>query len=378
MTEERWVACSVCSKSFVPRFSYQTEAGGSRHFCSVGCRAPELGRSRAAAVTAAAQHNCAVCGKAFEMRFAYQVVAGPSGRRVVCSENCRTQLIESTRPVRAITRPPVRTIAVLNQKGGTGKTTTAVSIAAGLALRGKRTLLVDLDAQGSVSVSLGINAKKTIREILCDGIPASQVSVSARPMLDVIASDHRMAQVEIDLVSAPDRTRVLSRRMAPVVGADSEYDFIVLDCAPSLSLMNQNALVFAREVLVPVSCDYLALVGVKQILRTLRHVNETLNHPVEVAGVLPTFFDVRNKISKQAVEALAGYFKGRVLPPIRVNAKLKEAPAQQKTIFEYAPDSHGATDYLAAVSWLLGGAEREAVYATAAAVSGDALIDFEG
>jgi chromosome partitioning protein len=310
------------------------------------------------------------------MRFAYQVVAGAGARRVVCSEHCRTQLLEAGKPVRAPLRAPVRTIAVLNQKGGTGKTTTAVSLAAGLAARGKRTLLCDLDAQGNVAVSLGITAKKTLREVLCDGIPPEQVAVSARPNLDVIVSDHHISQVEIDLVGAPDRTRVFSRRMAATVRPDSGYDFILLDCAPSLSLLNQNALVFAREVVVPVSCDYLALVGVKQILRTLRHVNDVLLHPIEVAGVLPTFYDVRNKISKQAVEALAGYFKGRVFPPIRINAKLKEAPAHSQTIFEYAPESHGAADYAAAVDWLLGGAQRDAVYAHATA--GETLIDFEG
>jgi len=111
--------------------------------------------------------------------------------------------------------------------------------------------------------------------------------------------------------------------------------------------------VFAKEVLVPVSCDYLALVGVKQILRTLKHVNDVLLHPVEVLGVLPTFYDARNKISRQSVDALESYFKGRVLPPIRVNARLKEAPSYKKTIFEYAPDSHGAEDYTRVVNWML-------------------------
>jgi chromosome partitioning protein len=170
------------------------------------------------------------------------------------------------------------------------------------------------------------------------------------------------------------------RRMSETVSVKSPYEFIILDCAPSLSLLNQNALTFAREVLVPVSCDYLALVGVKQILRTLKHVNDVLLHPIEVLGVLPTFYDVRNKISKQAVEALQSYFTGRVMPPIRVNARLKEAPSHKKTIFEYAPDSHGAEDYAAVVSWLLDpkaaaraetGAARPAeveVYAAARAV----------
>jgi chromosome partitioning protein len=106
-------------------------------------------------------------------------------------------------------------------------------------------------------------------------------------------------------------------------------------------------------VVVPVSCDYLSLVGVKQILRTLRHVNEVLLHPVEVLGVLPTFYDVRNRISKEAVQALTAYFKDRVLPPIRVNTRLKEAPSHKKTIFEYDPESTGAKDYGAVADWIV-------------------------
>ena len=109
---------------------------------------------------------------------------------------------------------------------------------------------------------------------------------------------------------------------------------------------------FSEEVLVPVSCDYLALVGVRQILRTVQHVNDVLLHPVRVMGVLPTLFDARNRISKQAVAALEGHFGDRVLPPIRVNARLKEAPSHRKTIFEYAPESNGAADYEATVDWV--------------------------
>lgn len=356
---QRWAACSVCSKSFVPRFTFQTESASSgevRHFCSVACRAPELkpgAKARPENATDTSLHACASCSKRFELRYAYQVVAAGRQRRVVCSEACRAALLSADKPPEAPKRPPLRTIAVLNQKGGTGKTTTSVSIAAGLAERGHSTLLIDLDAQGNVGVSLGISGPRSLYHVLVDGAKARDVAVPVRKNLDVITSDQTVAAAEIELVNAPDRARVLTRRMAEIAGPESQYEFIIMDCAPSLSLLNQNALIFAREVLVPVSCDYLALVGVKQILRTLKHVNDVLLHPIEVLGVLPTFFDVRNKISKQAVDALTSYFKGRVLPPIRVNARLKEAPSHKKTIFEYAPDSHGAEDYAAAVSWLL-------------------------
>jgi chromosome partitioning protein len=118
-----------------------------------------------------------------------------------------------------------------------------------------------------------------------------------------------------------------------------------MDCGPSLSVLNQNALTYADNIIIPVSCDYLSLVGVKQILRTLKKVNELLLHPVSILGVIPTFFDVRTRISVEAVNTLKSYFKDRVLPPIRINTRLREAPGHKKTIFEYAPDSRGSQDY---------------------------------
>lgn len=374
------VSCSTCGRGFVPRFTFQTvKAGDGRvlsHFCSQTCRYPELGgrkdqKSAAAPspnppapaaaserrapprVVAHAQHECHACHQHFTLQFAFQVVSLGESRHVVCSEACKDTLLAPMRAEQAARNRSPRAIAVMNQKGGTAKTTTSVSIAAGLAERGYSTLLVDLDAQGSVGVSLGVNGSKTLYHVLVDGVTPEDAAVPVRGNLEVLTADQTMAAAEIELVNMKDRARVLTRRMAHLLAPTSPYDYIIMDCAPSLSLLNQNALTFAREVVVPVSCDYLSLVGVKQILRTLRHVNEVLLHPVEVLGVLPTFYDVRNRISKEAVKALTDYFKDRVLPPIRVNARLKEAPSHKKTIFEYAPESHGAADYYAVVDALI-------------------------
>lgn len=354
----RWASCHACNKAFVPRFSYQTEmieGSAPRYFCSVGCRNPELTNASDAPE---ARHACTVCGEKFSLRLASQVVSSPVGRKMVCSSVCRATLLEGTRSAPAPRVAETVALAVLNQKGGTGKTTTSVSLAAGLAERGYRTLLIDLDAQGNVGVSLGVRGQKTIYHVLVDGVSPRAAAVPIRKNLDVITADQSLAAAELELVNAPERAHVLRRRMKDAVTSDSPYEFVILDCAPSLSLLNQNALIFSKSVLVPVSCDYLSLVGVKQILRTLEHVRKVLLTPVDVVGVLPTLFDRRNNISKQAVASLESHFGDRVLAPIRVDVRLKEAPSHKKSIFEYAPESNGAKDYLALVESMTGLAER--------------------
>ncbi|MCA9527063.1 MAG: ParA family protein [Myxococcales bacterium] len=236
----------------------------------------------------------------------------------------------------------MRRIAVLNQKGGTGKTTTSVNVAAGLAEAGHRVLLVDLDAQGNVAVSLGLSSRQNIYHVLVDGAHPADCIVNVAENLDALVSNTSLAQAEVKLVNAPrDRFKVLSNRMAAV----TNYDFVIMDCGPSLSVLNQNALTYADHILIPVSCDYLSLVGVKQILRTLKKVNEILLQPVSVLGVVPTFYDKRTKISAEAMSTLQAYFQDKVFPPIHVNTRLKEAPSHKKTIFEHDPDGRGAEDY---------------------------------
>ena len=248
-----------------------------------------------------------------------------------------------------------RHLAVFNHKGGTGKTTTAVSVAAGLAAKGKKVLLVDTDAQGNVGVSFNESHERTLYHVLVMGLRVADAVKTVRPNLDLLSSNETLAAAELYLAGRQNRDRVLRERLSSALDA---YDYVVLDCSPSLSLMNQNALVYADSVIVPVSCDYLSLVGVKQVLKTLRNVRELLKHDVDIVGVLPTFYDARNRVARDAVEALRKHFGDKCLPPIRVNTRLREAPTAKQSIFEYDPECHGATDYRQLVQHVLSVAQR--------------------
>ncbi|MBW2455481.1 MAG: ParA family protein [Deltaproteobacteria bacterium] len=244
-----------------------------------------------------------------------------------------------------------RRIAVFNHKGGTGKTTTSVSLAAGLADRGHRVLLVDTDSQGNVAVSLGASCERTLYHVLVMGLRVADATQTVRAGLDLLPSNETLAAAELYLAGRQNRDRVLSQRMGSVA---ADYDYVVIDCSPSLSLMNQNALCFADSVLVPVACDYLSLVGVRQVIKTVKNVNTLLRHRLQIWGVLPTFYDGRAKICSEALETLQNHFGDRCLTPIRATTKLKEAPAQSRSIFEHAPGAHGANDYAALVDAVLG------------------------
>jgi chromosome partitioning protein len=245
-----------------------------------------------------------------------------------------------------------RRMAVFNHKGGTGKTTTTVSIAAGLALRGYRVLVVDTDSQGNVGVSLGVKAEKTLYHVLVMGLRPQDVAVKIRPNLDLVPSNETLAAAELYLAGRQNRDRILRERLA---AAQDHYDIILLDCSPSLSLLNQNALVFAEGLFVPVACDFLSLVGVRQVIKTVKNVNALLHHPVQIYGVLPTFYDARARICRDAWGTLKEHFGERCFHPIRSTTRIKEAPAQGKTIFEHAPDSHAARDYQRAVDRIITG-----------------------
>lgn len=297
------------------------------------------------------EKTCSACGQEFRPAFVFQIAVTAHGERShFCSLECRKTHLgaEGFRAKRA------RRVAILNQKGGTGKTTTAVNLAAGLAERENDCLLIDTDAQGNVGVSLGVAGEKSLYHVLVDGVDPTEASVPVRQHLDVITADATLAAAEIWLArqNPEQRSRVMTKRLN-LMAVSRQYDYVIIDCGPSLNLLNQNALSYADEVIIPVTCDYLALVGVKQVLRTIKDVERHLNHAVRISAVLPTFYDGRTRLAREVLETLQGHFKHKCLEPIRHNTRLAEAPSHRKTIFEYAPTSHGAADYNRVCDWVL-------------------------
>jgi chromosome partitioning protein len=342
--------CDVCGTGFEVRFRYQVreEQGAYVYVCSTKCQRSLLLGGEGEATC------CAVCSTPVEVEYPYQVAVKDGVRAYFCSlEHRQAWTPPSAAPTPAGREP--RRIAVFNHKGGTGKTTTSVNLAAAIAETGRKVLLVDADGQGNVGASLGIRGEKTLYHVLVNGLAVEEAVVPVRPNLDVLTSNEMLAAAELYLAQRPNRDRILRERMGDRTRA---WDVVVIDCAPALSLMNQNALVFADGVVVPVACDYLSLVGVRQVLRTLQNVQRHLQHDVELLGVLPTFYDVRNNISRDALTSLQKNFGERCFLPIRVNTKLREAPSAKQTIFEYAPDSHGALDYLKLVERVMPSAAR--------------------
>jgi len=228
----------------------------------------------------------------------------------------------------------MRKVAILNFKGGTGKTTTAVNISHALALKRQSVLVVDCDPQGSVGDWLDVGSENTLYDLLADRVKLQDCIYQARKGLSVIPSDRRLALIELRLAKDKDMERAFQKKLKSPKG----YDFILLDCPPSMSILNVNALEYADEVFMPVSMDYLSLRGVKQVI-------EALPKGVDIAKIIPTFYDQRTKKSKEILADLRSYFKGRVTKPIRVNVRLSECSSFHQTIFEYDPNSRGAVDY---------------------------------
>jgi len=236
----------------------------------------------------------------------------------------------------------MRKICIINQKGGVAKTTTTISLATCLAVKGKRVLVIDLDPQGNVGTSLCIKLEKTVYDLLVNEEEVSECIINVSENFDAIISDSSLAKAELILAGQTSRETVLRRKLEPVFN----YDYIFIDCPPSLSLLNINALIFSQEAFVPVATDFLALEALKKMTNIIDEINELFDHDLRITNVIPTMFDKRSKASKQTLEQIRIGYEDLVTEPIRVNTKLKEAPSVGKDIFDFAKSSRGAKDYL--------------------------------
>ena len=240
-----------------------------------------------------------------------------------------------------------KTICIANQKGGVGKTTTAVNLAACLAEEGRRTLLVDMDPQGNASSGLGVRAgDKTVYEaLLGECALESTVSKTKQPNLFVSPSDIRLAGAELELANLSRREY---RMRAALEAMRDNYDFILIDCPPSLGLLTVNALTAAQSILIPIQCEYYALEGVTALMNTVQRVKRGLNPRLEIEGVLLTMLDGRTNLGLQVVAEVKKHFKHKVFKTTMPrNVRLGEAPSHGLPIHRYDPRSTGAEAYRA-------------------------------
>ena len=263
-----------------------------------------------------------------------------------------------------------RVIAIANQKGGVGKTTTAINLGAGLAVAERRTLIVDMDPQGNATSGLGVDRAQlrgSVYELLMEDAPVPRVRVEGVhfPLLDLVPSSQDLVGAEVELVDRPQRELKLRNALAAV---RQDYEFILLDTPPSLGLLTLNTLAAADTVLIPIQCEFYALEGLSQLLNTVRLVQQSLNPKLQIEGVLLTMYDQRLNLSRQVAEEAKEYFGSRVFESvIPRNVRLAEAPSFGKPIVLYDVLSVGAQSYLSLAKEVIAGQHG----ATASAAAGE-------
>ena len=240
-----------------------------------------------------------------------------------------------------------RIIAITNQKGGSGKTTTTVNLGACLAGLGKKILLVDIDPQAHTTTHLGFKPHEieiTICDVLINSQPVDKVITKTLvEKLDILPSNVNLSGVEIELVNMVGRENILKDRIKEL---NNKYDYILIDCPPSLGILTLNALNAAQELFIPIQAEFFALEGMTKLLQTIKIVKERLNGKIEVSGIILTMFDGRKNICRDVTQKVEEFFKEKVFKTrIRDNVKLAEAPSYGQPVILYAPRSYGSLDY---------------------------------
>ncbi len=241
-----------------------------------------------------------------------------------------------------------RTIALANQKGGVGKTTTAINLAASLAALEKRVLIVDADPQSNATSGVGIDSKQvkvTVYDCLIDGVnPREAIMPCSIDNLSVIPSNIDLVGAEIEMLERPEREKTLKKVLS---GIKSDYDYILIDCSPSLGLLTVNALTAADSVIIPVQCEYFALEGLGKLLNTIKIIQTNLNPDLEIEGFLLTMYDSRLRLANQVVDEVTRHFQQMVFNTIiQRNVKLSEAPSYGQPAILYDAESRGTVNYL--------------------------------
>ena len=270
-----------------------------------------------------------------------------------------------------------RIIAIANQKGGVGKTTTAVNLAASLAIAERRTLLVDADPQGNATSGMGVlksAVTQSLYDVIMDALPATDAIIRnpALPHLDLLPATQDLVGAELELVDTDRRETALRRALDPV---RAEYDYIIVDCPPSLGLLTLNVLTAAHGVIIPIQCEYYALEGISQLLNTVRLVQQNFNPGLAIDGVLLTMYDTRLNLCRQVSEDAKEYFGAQMFrTAIPRNVRLAEAPSFGKPILLYDVQSVGARSYLAVAQELMRRAEGAVAPVSAAPAAEDEAV----